>query len=135
MARSQSGTVLGDDVESSVGRSSEELGEMDAFLDHKQPWTSVREVRNFDSEDCPLCLKELGWRTALLFWRLKDKQASIPCSHTKIDVQEYLRKTTTSPKARLRRRRCRLVTTFILVIFAILYVLFEACCHGERTLT
>lgn len=123
MARSRSGTVLEDDIESSIGRSSEEeLGEMDAFLDQKQPWSSsVREVRNFDSEECPLCLR-IGWRTTLSFWRLKDKHAATPCTHTKIDVQEYLRKTSTTPKARLRRRRCRLLTTFILVVFATLYV-------------
>ena len=109
-----------DDVESSIGRSSEELGEATAFLDQKLPHVSMHEVSNFQAEDCPICLKKAYWRIALSFLRLKGKKSAAQCPHDKIVIQEFLRKSRTSPKARLRRRRCRFVTTFILVVFALL---------------
>lgn len=120
MAHSRNSSMAESDIESSIGRDSSELGETDAFLDQKLPFVSVHEVSKFQSEECPLCLRRARWRAALSFLRLKGKQPAIQCPHDKIIVQEYLRKSRTSPKARLRRRRCRLVATFILVVFAIL---------------
>jgi hypothetical protein len=116
--------VVEEDVESSMGRDSEEMGEMDRFLDQKQPSESVNEISRFQTDECPLCLRKARWRSLLTILRLKDKQRAVQCHHDRIIIQEYLRRSRISPVARTRRGRCRLLASFILVAFALLYVVF-----------
>ncbi|KIW03782.1 uncharacterized protein PV09_05085 [Verruconis gallopava] len=119
MASSRNLAHVEDDVESSAGRESEEPGEAEALLNQKQPYVSTQAVSSFENDECPICLRKARWRALLSMLRLKGKQRVVHCAHDRPAIEECRRLSRTAPAARIRRRRCRLLTSFILVMFAL----------------